>query len=112
MTNWGPLTYTVGSSALTDFPMALFRDQNAPLTIKFNVPASQAGAATLRIGTTLAYDNGRPGVTVNGVGLTAAGAPVKIDSRGVTRGAYRGWGDIYTYAITNLVAGSNTVCRP
>lgn len=110
MSNWGPLTYTVGSSALTDFPMAIFRDQNSPLTIKFTVPASQTGAATLRIGTTLSYDNGRPGVTVNGVDLPAAAAPTKIDSRGVTRGAYRGYGNIYTYSVTNLVAGSNTVC--
>jgi rhamnogalacturonan endolyase len=110
MSSWGPLTYTVGSSVVSDFPMALFRDQNSPVTIKFNVPASQAGSgATLRVGTTLSFEGGRPGVTVNGVGLTNPAAPVKIDSRGVTRGAYRGWGDIYTWTVNNLVAGPNTI---
>lgn len=60
MSNWGPLTYTVGSSSLSDFPMALFKSVNDPLTIKFTATADQTGAATLRIGTTLAFAGGRP----------------------------------------------------
>lgn len=60
MSSWGPVTYTVGSSKLTDFPMALFKSVNNPLTIKFTATSAQTGAATLRIGTTLAFAGGRP----------------------------------------------------
>lgn len=112
MSPWGPLTYTVGSSALTDFPMAVFKGTNDPVTIRFTLSAAQAsGAATLRIGTTLAFTQGRPAVTVNGKALATPPAPTKIDSRGVTRGAYRGYGERYDLAVGSggLVAGSNTV---
>jgi rhamnogalacturonan endolyase len=112
MAPWGPLTYTVGSSALTDFPMAAFKGVNDPVTIKFTLTAAQAAAAaTLRIGTTLSFAGGRPSVVVNGKAGTVPAAPTSIDSRGVTRGAYRGYGNIYDYAIANggLVTGSNTI---
>lgn len=60
MASWGPLTYTVGSSAVGDFPMAAFKGVNDPVTIKFALTAAQAsGAATLRIGTTLAFAGAR-----------------------------------------------------
>lgn len=65
--------------------MALFRDLNSNVTIHFTVPASQAGPnanATLRIGTTLAFQGGRPGVSLNDVPLEVKPGPVKIDSRG------------------------------
>jgi rhamnogalacturonan endolyase len=112
MSSWGPLTYTVGSSSVGDFPMAAFKGVNDPITIKFTLTAAQAsGAATLRIGTTLSFAGGRPSVVVNGKAGTNPAAPTAIDSRGVTRGAYRGRGDIYNYAIASggLVTGSNTV---
>jgi rhamnogalacturonan endolyase len=34
-----------------------------------------------------------------------------IDSRGVTRGAYRGWGDVYTWNVpaSAFKAGANTL---
>lgn len=64
MSSWGPLTYTVGSSSLSDFPMAIFKSVNSPVTIKFTASSSQTGAATLRIGTTLSFAGGRPQVTV------------------------------------------------
>ena len=60
MSDWGPLTYTVGSSELSDFPMAIFKAVNNPVTIKFTASSSQTGAATLRIGTTLSFAGGRP----------------------------------------------------
>ncbi|GAB1316194.1 aspartate-semialdehyde dehydrogenase-like protein [Madurella fahalii] len=96
MASWGPLTYTVGSSQLSDFPMAVF---HAP------------GAATLRIATTLSFTGSRPQVTANNWKGPAPAAPAKIDSRGVTRGAYRGHGEIYTVNIPagKLVPGSNTI---
>jgi len=112
MSSWGPLTYTVGSSALDGFPMAAFKGVNDPVTIKFTLTAAQAsGAATLRVGTTLSFNGGRPSVVINGKAGTTPAAPVKIDSRGVTRGGYRGYGDIYNFAIASggLVSGSNTI---
>lgn len=112
MSSWGPLTYTVGSSALTDVPMALFKSVNTPLTIKFTLTSAQAsGAATLRIGTTLSFAGGRPSATINSYNAATPAAPTKIDSRGVTRGAYRGFGEVYDYSIPagTLVSGSNTI---
>lgn len=64
MSDWGPLTYTVGSSSLTDFPMAVFKSVNNPVTIVFTATSAQTGAATLRIGTTLSFAGGRPQATV------------------------------------------------
>ncbi|KAK0662575.1 Rhamnogalacturonase B, N-terminal-domain-containing protein [Cercophora samala] len=110
MSSWGPLTYTVGSSPLSDFPMAVFQSVNNPVTIRFNL-GSAPGAATLRIATTLSFAGSRPQINVNGWAGPAPSAPAKIDSRGVTRGAYRGHGEVYTVAIPagRLVAGTNTI---
>lgn len=129
MSSWGPLTYTVGSSSLSDFPMAIFKSVNSPVTIKFTASSSQTGAATLRIGTTLSFAGGRPQVTVCHRPALFAGqelmrqvnswtgpipsAPKDLNSRGVTRGAYRGLGEVYDVAIPagTIVAGTNTVRR-
>ncbi|KAK3375932.1 polysaccharide lyase family 4 protein [Lasiosphaeria ovina] len=110
MSSWGPLTYTVGSSSLSDFPMAVFQSANSPVTIKFTL-GSAPGAATLRIATTLSFAGSRPQATVNGWAGPVPDAPNKIDSRGVTRGAYRGYGEIYEVNIPSgkLVVGSNTI---
>lgn len=64
MSDWGPLTYTVDSAELTDFPMAIFKEVNSPVTVEFTASSSQTGAATLRIGTTLSFAGGRPQATV------------------------------------------------
>ncbi|KAK1953518.1 rhamnogalacturonase [Colletotrichum sublineola] len=110
MSSWGPLTYTVGSSPSTDFPMAILTAVNNPVTIKFNL-ASAPGAATLRIATTLAFAGGRPQAKVNNWTGPAPAAPTKIDSRGITRGTYRGFGEVYDVSIPagTLVAGANTI---
>ncbi|PVI03401.1 polysaccharide lyase family 4 protein [Periconia macrospinosa] len=112
MASWGPLTYTVGSSSLNDVPMAIFKSIGGPFTIKFTLSAAQAsGAATLRVGTTLSFAGARPGVTINSLTPATPAAPTKIDSRGVTRGAYRGFGEVYNFAVPagTLVSGSNTI---
>ncbi|PGH27434.1 hypothetical protein AJ80_00912 [Polytolypa hystricis UAMH7299] len=111
MASWGPLTYTVGSSPLTDFPMAVFKSVNNPVTIRFNLDSSQTGAATLRVGTTLSFAGARPQVTVNSWTSSVPPAPTNLNSRGVTRGAYRGYGEVYDFNIPSgtLVSGSNTV---
>ncbi|KAF7550256.1 hypothetical protein G7046_g8072 [Stylonectria norvegica] len=110
MSSWGPVTYTVGSSSVGNFPMALFKTVNGPVTIKFTLSSAISSAATLRIGTTLAFAGGRPSVTVNSYSQSFS-APTKIDSRGVTRGAYRGLGEVYDASIPagTLVSGSNTI---
>lgn len=110
MSAWTPATYTVGSSSLNQFPMALFQAKNNPVTIKFNLN-SAPGAATLRIATTLSFAGSRPQAKVNSWTGPAPAAPTKIDSRGVTRGAYRGFGEVYDVSIPSgtLVAGANTI---
>ncbi|PBP24802.1 Rhamnogalacturonase B [Diplocarpon rosae] len=112
MDSWGPLTYTVGTTDLDGFPMAAVQGVNDPVTIKFTLTDAEAsGAATLRVGTTLAYASGRPAVAINDDDAAVPDAPTKIDSRGFTRGAYRGLGEIYDFDIADggLVSGENTI---
>ncbi|KAL4787645.1 Rhamnogalacturonase B, N-terminal-domain-containing protein [Aspergillus varians] len=111
MSSWGPLTYTVGTSALSDFPMAVFKSVNNPVTIVFTATSAQTGAATLRIGTTLSFAGGRPQATINSYTGTAPSAPTNLNSRGVTRGAYRGLGEVYDVTVPagTIVAGQNTI---
>lgn len=101
--------YVVGSSAISTFPMAVFKDIG-PVTVRFNITAPQRlRIVTLMIGTTLSFQGGRPDVAINGVKLTTPPAPIEIQSRGVTRGAYRGYGEIYTWRVINLVVGQNNM---
>ncbi|KAB5591548.1 Rhamnogalacturonate lyase [Ceratobasidium theobromae] len=111
MSSWGPVTYTIGSSSASSFPMAQFIDVNNPTTIKWTATSSQIGARTLRIRTTSSYAGGRPTVQVNSWTSSTPAAPTKIDSRGVTRGTWRGLNQMYEYSIPSgtLVAGSNTI---
>ncbi|KAH9212763.1 Rhamnogalacturonase B, N-terminal-domain-containing protein [Leptodontidium sp. 2 PMI_412] len=111
MSSWSPGTWTVGSSSASSFPMALFKAVNTPQTIKFSLSSAITTAATFRIATTLSFAGGRPQVTANSYVCAAPAAPTKIDSRGVTRGAYRGYGEVYDCVIPagNLVAGTNTL---
>ncbi|KAG8680021.1 hypothetical protein FRC11_003041, partial [Ceratobasidium sp. 423] len=111
MSSWGPVTYTIGSSSASSFPMAQFINVNNPTTIKWTATSSQIGARTLRIRTTESYNGGRPTVQVNSWTSSTPAAPTKIDSRGVTRGTWRGLNQIYEYSIPSgtLVAGPNTI---
>jgi len=111
MSNWGPITYTIGSSSVGSFPMAQFKAVNNPTTIKWTTSSSQIGARTLRIRTTEAFAGGRPQITVNSFTSNAPAAPPAVDSRGVTRGTWRGLNQVYDFAIPSgtLVAGSNTI---
>lgn len=109
MASWSP--GTVSSTAPSSLPMALFKDVNNGQTISFSLGSAVAATATLRIATTLSFAGGRPQATVNSYVCAAPAAPATIDSRGVTRGAYRGWGDVYDCSIPsgNLKSGTNTV---
>jgi rhamnogalacturonan endolyase len=111
MSSWSPRTFTVGSSQTRDMPMAIFQAVNNPQTINFNLDSAPSGGATLRIATTLSFAGARPSVNVNGWAGPTPAAPTKIDSRGVTRGAYRGFGEVYDVSIPagTLRSGSNTI---
>ncbi|CAE6412102.1 unnamed protein product [Rhizoctonia solani] len=113
MSAWGPITYTIGSSPASSFPMAQFKDVNNPTTIIWTATSSQIGARTLRIRTTSSFAGARPAITVKSWSSSNPDAPTKIDSRGVTRGTWRGYNIMYgsEYSIPSgtLVAGSNTI---
>ncbi|KAF9480922.1 polysaccharide lyase family 4 protein [Pholiota conissans] len=109
MSSWGPVTFNIGSSA-SSLPMALFKAVGT-LTLRFNLSSSQIGARTLQIGTTNAFAGGRPSVVVNSWSGPNPAAPSQPDSRGVTRGTWRGNNIMYTVNIPSgvLVSGSNTI---
>ncbi|KAF7296020.1 Polysaccharide lyase family 4 protein [Mycena kentingensis (nom. inval.)] len=108
MSSWGPATFTVGS-AVSTLPMAIFQAIGA-LTIRSTLTSSQIGARTLFIATTLAFAGGRPVVSVGSFTSAVPAIPTQPDSRGVTRGTWRGNNILYTYNIPAgaLVAGTNT----
>ncbi|KAI0032789.1 Rhamnogalacturonase B, N-terminal-domain-containing protein [Vararia minispora EC-137] len=110
MSSWGPITFTIGQSA-SSFPMAQFKDGNSPTTIHWTASSSQIGARTLRIRTSSAFAGGRPQVQVNSWTSAIPAAPTAVNSRGVTRGTWRGINTVYDYAIPagTLVAGANTI---
>lgn len=109
MSKWTP--GTVSSTATSSWPMAIFKSVNDGQKISFSLSSALSSAATLRIATTLSFAGGRPQATVNSYACSAPAAPTKIDSRGVTRGAYRGYGEIYECSVPagTLVSGTNTV---
>lgn len=111
MSTWGG-TYSVGISTPRDFPMALFAKIGGNATVNFQVTSNQKGVSTLKIGTTLSFKTGRPAPSINGIWVGAdPGAPVLIDSRGITRGGYRGYGEIYIWSIPSdtLRVGTNAL---
>ncbi|KAL4922810.1 galactose mutarotase-like domain-containing protein [Aspergillus aurantiobrunneus] len=112
MSDWNPTPFVVGESDDSAFPMAFFTDVNNNFEIQFTLDeAIDAEEVTVRIATTLSYAGGRPQITLNEDECEAPEAPSTIDSRGVTRGAYRGFGDVYTCSFDagGLVLGENSV---
>ncbi|ORY71410.1 family 4 polysaccharide lyase [Pseudomassariella vexata] len=109
MSSWSP--GTIASTAASSFPMAIFKSVNNGQVISFSLSSAISSTATLRMATTLAFAGGRPQAIVNGYTCSAPAAPTAIDSRGVTRGAYRGLGEVYDCSIPsgNLKSGTNTV---
>ncbi|KAI1496818.1 family 4 polysaccharide lyase [Biscogniauxia marginata] len=109
MSDWAP--GTVASTDTAAFPMAIFKSVNDGQKISFTLGSDISSEATIRLATTLAFASGRPQATVNSYACDTPGAPTKIDSRGVTRGAYRGLGEVYDCTVPSgtLVSGENTV---
>lgn len=126
MGSWGG-TFTVGSSSAKDMPMALWSKQGGTVAINFSLTQDQVKQHVLRIGTTLSFKTGRPTVKIGSWTGSDPGAPVcpssyhrefhtnfkqkLIDSRGITRGAYRGYGEIYTWTVpaSAFKSGTNTL---
>ncbi|KAF1850576.1 polysaccharide lyase family 4 protein [Cucurbitaria berberidis CBS 394.84] len=110
MSSWSG-GFTVGTSKASDFPMALWSKQGSPATVTFSLTSAQVKSHVLRIGTTLSFKTGRPSVKIGSWTGTDPGAPKLIDSRGVTRGAYRGYGEVYTWDVpaSAFREGSNTL---
>ena len=111
MSAWGPLTYTIGQSSASSFPMAQWKDVNNPTTIKFDLTAEQIVAHTLRIGLTVAFAGARPQVSVNAWTSSVPTASSQPNSRSLTLGTYRGNNVTYTYNIpaSAFVVGTNTM---
>ncbi|KAL1715124.1 polysaccharide lyase family 4 protein [Schizophyllum commune] len=107
MGNWAVSSFTVGNDA-SGFPMAIFKDIGAA-KVTFTLSSGQGGARTLEIATTLAFAGGRPQVTINNWTSENPAAPSQPDSRGVTRGTWRGNNILYSYSVpdgTLLTDGS------
>jgi len=69
--------------------MAIFKNTGS-VQINFQLSDSQIGARTLKIATTASFADGRPQVKVNNWKGPLPGAPPRINSRGITRGTWRG----------------------
>ncbi|TWT76958.1 hypothetical protein Pla123a_23830 [Posidoniimonas polymericola] len=120
MAPWVSGAYVVGTDATSEWPMAQFMDVNNAQQIQFTLTAAEAAASqTLRIGITLGFAGGRNRITVNPgqayswtSGIPAAS--INLQSRGITRGTYRGPNQVYTYDIPAgaLRAGVNTIDLP
>ncbi|OJJ04187.1 hypothetical protein ASPVEDRAFT_172117 [Aspergillus versicolor CBS 583.65] len=112
MADWNPTPFVVGTAEDSEFPMAIFTAVNNNFEIQFSLDEEiSADTVTVRIATTLAFAGGRPQITLNEDECEAPESPSEIDSRGVTRGAYRGNGEVYTcdFAKGSLVVGDNSV---
>lgn len=111
MAAWGN-TASVSAGA-SRFPMAEFKSVNSPIALSFNLSSVPAGGAKLRIATTSNFAGGRPAVSVGGWSSPASASPTpaNLNSRGVTRGTWRGINTTYAFTIpaSALKAGSNTL---
>jgi rhamnogalacturonan endolyase len=112
MSAWTVGTFSAGADP-ADFPMALFKDVNSGLKLNFTLASVPAKGVTLRIATTLAFAAGRPGVSIGTWTSPGSDSPVpaNLDSRGVTRGTWRGVNTTYPFTIpaSALTAGANTL---
>jgi rhamnogalacturonan endolyase len=117
MAPWNNVVYTVGQTPEASWPLEQWKGVNNDNQIDFNLTAAQAGTSlTLRIGITLAQFGARPQIAVNTgqayAWTSSLPAPSsQPNSRGITRGTWRGNETIFTYTIPTsaLRAGNNTI---
>lgn len=91
--------------------MAIFSKIGGNATVNFDLTAAQASSKmTLRVGTTLSFKGGRP-VPRIGSWTEIPPVPKDLNSRGITRGGYRGFGEVYEFQIPSgvLKTGKNTL---
>ena len=112
MSSWTPGPLAVGSGPAS-FPMASFKSVNSPQVLTFPLSAVPAQGVRLRVATTGGFAGGRPAVSIGGFTspASASPAPVNLNSRGVTRGTWRGVNVTYRFTIpaSALKAGTNTL---
>jgi rhamnogalacturonan endolyase len=112
MSAWTVGAVAVGSGAAS-FPMAEFKSVNSPIALTFPLTTVPAAGVRLRIATTGGFAGGRPAVSIGSYTspTSASPAPVNLDSRGVTRGTWRGVNVTYTFTIpaSALKTGTNTL---
>ncbi|MBU6310106.1 MAG: hypothetical protein KJS77_10215, partial [Planctomycetes bacterium] len=117
MDNWAGLpNFVVGTNTDAQFPMAQFMGVNNSRRFTFTLSAAQVQSLTFRVGITLGFSGARPKITVNSGQSYAwtSGNPTAsadLNSRGVTRGTWRGTNQLYTFSIpsTAFRAGTNTI---
>lgn len=117
MANWAGLpNFVVGTNTDAQFPMAQFMGVNNSRRFTFTLTTAQVQNLTFRVGITLGFEGARPKITVNSGQSYAwtSGNPtasVDLNSRGITRGTWRGDNQIYTFSIPSSAfrAGTNTI---
>ncbi|MBA1228896.1 rhamnogalacturonase B [Pseudomonas viridiflava] len=112
MATWKSGTYTVGTSTPADFPAAQWRDINSPVRIDFLLAAKEIRAYRLRVLISLAQAGGRPQLSVNDSWhAEVPAASAQPDSRGITRGTWRGNNTLFEFNIpaSALHSGSNSL---
>jgi rhamnogalacturonan endolyase len=112
MSAWKSSSYSVANGA-AKFPMAEFKSVNSPAALNFDLASVPANGVKLRIATTSNFAGGRPAVAIGGYTspASASPAPANLNSRGVTRGTWRGINTTYTFTIpaSALKTGGNTL---
>ncbi|RAL12661.1 galactose-binding like protein [Aspergillus homomorphus CBS 101889] len=111
MLNWKARTFVVGKHVVGDFAMCLWEEMNSPAVVQISLGDALYSNASIRVATTIYFAGGRPAVTVNYYDCGTPASPNSLDTRSVTHGAYRGYGEIYECLIPagNLLSGLNNV---
>ena len=120
MSDWNSTpNFIVGTNTDAQWPLAQFMGVNNAQRITFNLTAAQVQNMSLRIGITWGFSGARPRITAN-AGQTYAytsaipTASSDLNSRGITRGTWRGDNQLYTFSIPSSAfrAGTNTIDIP
>jgi len=116
MNSWNTNAFYVDSSALSDFPMAQFKSVNNPQIIRFYLQNEDIKDHNLTIGITLAFAGARPQVNLNPNTSNAYYSNIPApsnhpNSRGVTRGTYRGKNTAFTFRLParSFLSGWNEI---
>ncbi|MEU4241729.1 rhamnogalacturonan lyase B N-terminal domain-containing protein [Actinoplanes sp. NPDC026619] len=105
--------WTGAVTSAATLPMASFKSVNSPVAIILPLTSVPAGGVKVRIATTGAFAGGRPALAVGSFTspASASPAPTNLNSRGVTRGTWRGVNVTYTFTVpaSALKTGNNTL---